>query len=161
MITAIWAQDKNGLIGNNGDLPWYNPDDLKMFKELTLGKTIVMGYSTFASLGFKPLPNRHNVVLTSKTLDVETVSSPEEMCQKYDDFIVIGGAQTYLAFKHVLERCIVTIIDGEYVGNVYIPDLVSNMLEASRTAYTATEKSTAREVIVYTKGFLCKNVSSQ
>lgn len=56
MITAIWAQDKNGLIGNNGDLPWYNPDDLKMFKELTLGKTIVMGYSTFASLGFKPLP---------------------------------------------------------------------------------------------------------
>lgn len=41
MITAIWAQDKNGLIGNNGDLPWHNPDDLKMFKELTLGKTIV------------------------------------------------------------------------------------------------------------------------
>ena len=154
MITAIWAQDTNGLIGNNGDLPWYNPDDLKMFKELTLGKTIVMGYSTFASLGFKPLPNRHNVVLTSKTLDVETVSSPEEMCHKYDDFIVIGGAQTYLAFKDVLERCIVTVIDGEYFGNIYIPDLVSDMLEASRTAYPATEKSAAREVIMYQKNYL-------
>ena len=154
MITAIWAQDKHGLIGNNGDLPWHNPDDLKMFKELTLGKTIVMGYSTFASLGFKPLPNRHNVVLTSKTLDIETVSSPEEMCQKYDDFIVIGGAQTYLAFKDVLERCIVTIIDGNYDGNVFIPDLVSGMLEASRTAYTATEKSAAREVIMYYKNYL-------
>lgn len=154
MITAIWAQDKNGLIGDNGDLPWHNPDDLKMFKELTLGKTIVMGYSTFASLDFKPLPNRHNVVLTSKTLDVETVSSPEEMCQKYDDFIVIGGAKTYLAFKDVLERCIVTVIDGEYVGNVYVPDLVSGMLETSRTAYTATEKSAAREVIMYQKNYL-------
>ena len=62
-ITLVAAVANNGVIGRDGDLPWRLPDDLKAFKQLTLGKPIVMGRKTWESLG-RPLPERHNVVLT-------------------------------------------------------------------------------------------------
>ena len=64
-VHLIWAQDKNGVIGVNGQLPWHIPEDLYNFKRLTSGHPIVMGRKTWESLPFKPLPNRRNIVLSS------------------------------------------------------------------------------------------------
>jgi dihydrofolate reductase len=64
---CIFASDKNGLIGLNGELPWHIPEDLKHFKKVTTNSTVIMGRKTLESLpGNKPLPNRMNMVLTSK-----------------------------------------------------------------------------------------------
>ena len=61
----IWAQDQNGGIGENGNLPWHISEDLKNFKFLTLNTTIIMGRKTWDSLPIKPLPKRNNIVLSS------------------------------------------------------------------------------------------------
>ena len=63
-IHLIWAQDYDGGIGKNGQLPWYIPEDLKNFKKITLDSTIIMGRKTWDSLPFKPLPNRRNIVIS-------------------------------------------------------------------------------------------------
>ena len=64
MLIAIWAQDKNGLIGKENHLPWHLPNDLRFFKETTINHTLVMGRKTFEGMGGRPLPNRQTIVLT-------------------------------------------------------------------------------------------------
>ncbi len=64
MLSIIVATDQNNLIGKDNDMPWHIPADLKRFKAITTGHTIVMGRKTYDSLPKKPLPNRHHVVLT-------------------------------------------------------------------------------------------------
>ncbi|HPJ00085.1 MAG TPA: dihydrofolate reductase, partial [Enterococcus sp.] len=64
MLVALWAQDKNGLIGKDNRLPWSLPADLKFFKETTIGNTIVMGRKTFEGMGKRALPFRQTIVLT-------------------------------------------------------------------------------------------------
>ena len=63
-IQLTWAQDKKGGIGKNGKLPWHISEDLKNFKKLTTGHTIIMGRKTWDSLPVKPLPNRKNIILS-------------------------------------------------------------------------------------------------
>ena len=65
-IHLIWAQDKNGGIGKDGKLPWHISEDLINFKKITSNNTIIMGRKTWESLPKKPLPNRRNIVLSSK-----------------------------------------------------------------------------------------------
>ena len=67
-IELIWAQDQQGGIGKNRKLPWHISEDLQNFKKITSGYPIVMGRKTWESLPFKPLPNRHNIVLSSQLL---------------------------------------------------------------------------------------------
>lgn len=64
-IIAIVASTPQGVIGKNGTIPWYFPEDLQRFKEITMGHTVIMGRKTFESLGGKPLRGRFNIVLTS------------------------------------------------------------------------------------------------
>ena len=68
-IHLIWAQDYDGGIGKNGQLPWHIPEDLKNFKKITIDSTIIMGRKTWDSLPFKPLPNRRNIVLSKNTIN--------------------------------------------------------------------------------------------
>ncbi|MDP7465479.1 MAG: dihydrofolate reductase, partial [Candidatus Marinimicrobia bacterium] len=78
-IHLIWAQDENGGIGKDGNLPWHISEDLKNFKRLTSGFTILMGRNTWESLPVRPLPERRNIVLSSKEVpDVEYYTSVEE-----------------------------------------------------------------------------------
>ena len=66
MLGAIWAQSVDGIIGDGEDMPWHLPEDLKHFKDTTSGHPIIMGRRTWESLPFKPLPNRKNIVLSSR-----------------------------------------------------------------------------------------------
>ena len=105
-IHLIWAQDQNGGIGIDGKLPWHISDDLKNFKKLTLGATVLMGRNTWESLPVQPLPERRNIVLSSREIaDVECYTSLEECIEKLDAdgiqvLFVIGGSKVYRNFIH-------------------------------------------------------------
>ena len=117
-IHLIWAQDKNGSIGINGDLPWHIPQDLKNLKKITLNQVIVMGRKTWDSLKLKPLPKRRNIVLTSqhKIQDVDVFNNVNELLKSLIDskekqIFIIGGAQIYKEFWDLATTLHITIIN--------------------------------------------------
>ena len=103
-IHLIWAQDQNGGIGENGNLPWHISEDLKKFKSLTLNSTIIMGRKTWDSLPTKPLPKRKNIILSrKKQIGNFTYSSFEECLDKIkkqnlNKVFIIGGRSIYELF---------------------------------------------------------------
>ena len=116
-INLIWAQDANGGIGKNNSLPWHVSADLINFKKLTLHHTIIMGRKTWDSLPKKPLPNRRNIVLTSKKIsDVETYRSIDSClsslkASNINDVFVIGGQMIYDGFFEYANILHITFID--------------------------------------------------
>jgi len=130
MISFLWAEDKNHVIGYKGQLPWTLPNDMKRFKELTIGKTIVMGRRTYESFPNGPLPKRLNIVM-SRNPDYQ-VSDPAVLItdiselSKYEDkseIVVIGGSKIFDVFKDIVDRLYVTRIDHEFDGDVKMIDL--------------------------------------
>ncbi len=116
MIIGIVAISKNFAIGRAGRLPWHYPADLKFFKETTTGHAIVMGATTWRSIG-KPLPNRLNVVLSRSgnietPVDVMRLSSKKDVLELAErsegDVFIIGGAKTFEDFADVIEKWFVT-----------------------------------------------------
>ena len=127
-IHLIWAQEKDGGIGINNNLPWYISEDLKNFKKLTLDKPIIMGRKTWESLPTQPLPERRNVVLSSNSiLDVENYNSIDHCIEtllkdEIKKIFVIGGAQIYRHFIHRSDELHITLIDVETEGiDTYFP----------------------------------------
>ena len=130
-ITIVVARAKNGVIGNNGTLPWHLPDDLKRFKKITVGKPIVMGRKTFESIG-RPLPGRHNIVLTRQagwTADGVTVvpNLAEAVAAAGLDprirghIMIIGGAEIYALALPIATRVELTEVDAEPDGDTFLP----------------------------------------
>ena len=125
---AIVAMASNRVIGRNGQLPWHLPEDLKMFKRLTMGHAIVMGRATYESIG-RPLPGRRNVVLSRGGFDpkddrvgvLQSVAALEALSFESDVFI-IGGAGL---FASLLPRCaelFLTFVYEAYEGDTVLPD---------------------------------------
>ena len=131
MISIIVAVAKNNVIGKNNQLIWHLPEDLKRFKALTYGHTILMGKNTFVSLG-RVLPNRKHIVLYDKT-DFNVEDENVEIVHSLDDFIkyrdideevfVIGGAMVYGQMIDYAEKLYITEIDEEFDGDVYFPKI--------------------------------------
>ena len=123
-IAIIAAIAKNRVIGKGGKIPWHLSEDLKRFKKLTTGHTILMGRKTFQSLGRK-LPNRRNVVLTSKPIPgVETYSSIDEALQALADqerIFVIGGGQVYAEMLNRADELYLTMVNQEVKGDTFFP----------------------------------------
>ena len=122
MRSLIVAVSDNGVIGNNNELPWHIPLDLKRFKDYTLGKTIVMGYNTYLSIG-KLLPNRRTVILTSKAIkgcDITTYNNINDLVNTESDFVVIGGKSVYEQLITYVDELIVTEVHQEVVGGIKI-----------------------------------------
>ena len=125
MISLIVAIDKNLLIGNIVGLPWYIPEDLKYFRDVTRGQTVVMGRKTYQSIG-RLLPNRKNVILTKSSLKVDgalVISDLEAYLKTVGDenVFIIGGAEVYRLARPFVQRLYITHIDNEYEGDVYFP----------------------------------------
>ena len=132
MISLIFAIDKNNLIGKGNDLPWNYSEDLKYFKSVTSGKTVLMGQATFESIYGrigKPLPNRNNIVATLdldfKRDDVTIINDLISFLkQEHDEEIfIIGGKQIYTLSLPYADRLYITHIDKEYEGDVYFPTI--------------------------------------
>ena len=120
-IQLIWAQDTNAAIGKDGTLPWHYSEDLKNFKKLTSGHTIIMGRKTWDSLPIKPLPNRKNIVISStkqtgvdsyKSIDVlYGIPSKKSIITEY---FIIGGMSIYKHFYDYADTLHITFIDKSF-----------------------------------------------
>ena len=132
MISAIVAVDNNWGIGFNGDLLEHIPEDLKMFKQLTTGHTVIMGRKTWNSLPKAPLPNRTNIVISSAAPLIMSDTVLRLQMQdvlrylKYtkDDVFIIGGGQIYKELLPFCDRIYVTKIFKDHDNvDTYFPNL--------------------------------------
>ena len=131
MITFVYAQDLKGGIGYQNDLPWHLPNDLKFFKEVTMGHTMLMGRSTFESMNQRLLPGRKTVVMT-RSIDygkeiegLELVHSVEEALElaKDQELMVIGGASVFKELLPHADKIIRTVIEGEFPADTFMPEV--------------------------------------
>ncbi len=129
-ISMIVAMDKNRGIGKNNEIPWHIPGDLKRFKKLTMGNTVVMGRKTWVSLPFRPLPGRKNIVLTrSKVTEdfagacvVHNIEEAFQEMQSGTDNFIIGGNQVYQRFLPYVDTLYLTIVHREFDVDTYFPE---------------------------------------
>lgn len=128
-ISLIAAAAANGVIGADGALPWRLSDDLRRFKALTLGKPVVMGRKTWASIG-RPLPGRHNIVLTRRRdLSIEgctvatSVSEALAVAGDAAEVMVIGGGEIYALFLPLATRVYLTHVHADVAGDARFPAL--------------------------------------
>lgn len=134
-IALVVAVARNGVIGRDGDLPWRISSDLKRFKQVTLGKPVVMGRKTWDSLPRKPLPGRVNIVI-SRTLadapgalvrrDLDEALEAAEAVALSDgaqEICIIGGAQIYAAMLERASRIYLTEVDLAPQGDSRFPAL--------------------------------------
>ncbi|PZG56985.1 dihydrofolate reductase [Spongiactinospora gelatinilytica] len=127
MIGLVWAQSANGVIGRDGMLPWHLPEDMKHFRSLTTGTTVLMGRRTWESLPprFRPLPGRRNLVLSRTPQEgVETFSDLKQaLAAASEDVWVIGGAAVYRATLPIADRIVVTEIRESFEGDTHAPEV--------------------------------------
>ena len=127
-VRLIWAQAQDRCLGLDGGLPWHPPEDLRLFRALTVGATVVMGRRTWESLPprVRPLPGRENVVLSTRLLTppapgVRLAASPLEVLAGTVDLWVIGGASVYAAFLPHADEVVMTEIDARFEGDTWAP----------------------------------------
>lgn len=131
IVSAIFAVSENNVIGKGNDLPWRMPADLKHFKNTTMGHPVIMGRKSFDSIG-RPLPGRHNIVLTRdrnfRAEGVSVVHSLREAMEiagadRPEEVFIIGGAQIYKKAFPYCDRLYMTRIHTETEGDVFLPEV--------------------------------------
>ena len=130
VLSAVWAQSADGVIGYDGGLPWSLPEDLAHFRRLTQGCVVVMGRATWESLpdAFRPLPGRENVVLSRRGLSAPGATVVPDLASALAvvgdrPAWVVGGAQVYEALLDRVSRVEVTDVDVVVGHGVRAPDL--------------------------------------
>ena len=145
-ISLVVAVSENNQIGENNQLLWHLPNDLKHFKALTTGKPIIMGRKTYASIG-RALPNRQNIVLTTQqdlTLPgCDVVHSVEQALQtaKGDEVMIIGGGEIYRLFFPFVTTMHITYVHTHIHGSVSFVEFdPRNWQEVSRERFSRDDK---------------------
>jgi dihydrofolate reductase len=146
-ISIIVAIAQNNAIGKNNQLLWHMPKDLKHFKEITSGRTIIMGRKTYDSVG-KPLPNRRNIVVTRKDMKipgcevVNSIDSGLALCENEDEVFIGGGAEIYHQAMDKTDRIYLTIIHHDFDGDTFFPEIdYQQWNEVSREYHQPDEKN--------------------
>jgi dihydrofolate reductase len=136
------VDSKNG-IGLNNSIPWYEPEDLKIFKDLTNGETVIMGKNTYNSILTKlkkPLPNRKNIVLTTGSLmpkhGLATVKSFEDCLEKYNNAWIIGGANVYRQFLPLCQKLYISRLRKDYNCDTFFPKIPDNFYLSYKETYS-------------------------
>lgn len=141
MLSIIVAIANNNVIGKDNKLIWHLPEDLKRFKKLTTGHTIIMGRKTFESLG-RILPNRKHVILCNDAnLNIENenveVLSDISMLDKYieseEENFVIGGATIYKLLLPKAQKLYITKLNENFEGDAFFPEIKGEEWEAVST----------------------------
>jgi dihydrofolate reductase len=143
-IALIVALAEDRVIGKDGGLPWRIPADLKFFRSVTMGKPVLMGRKTFASIG-RPLPGRRNIVLTrdpgfrpagvTVVTDIDAALAEATSAAGDGEVMVIGGAQVYAAALPSARRLYLTEVHASVAGDTYFP-----VLDPSRWAERSRER---------------------
>ena len=140
MISIIAAVSINNVIGKDNTLPWIVPEDLKHFKEKTIGHPIIMGWNTWKSIGEKPLPGRINVILSRqnrplpRSKDIKLIHNFMDI-NKFKNPFIIGGASLYNEYLPIADKLYITNIHKHIYGTgcVYFPSIGNNWEALSRT----------------------------
>ena len=147
-VHFIWAQSTSGIIGVNGKLPWHDRGDLQHFKDMTTGKTVVMGRKTRQSLlqRNKMLPDRTNIVLSrtmKSTKSIKAVASPyaaieQTLCEGRGELWAIGGHETFQAFitAHDLDR--ISFRLDAYVSVLNVDDEIQSITAQDSVTWAPT-----------------------
>lgn len=132
MLSIIAAISENGVIGNNNDLIWHLPADLKRFKKITSGHTVILGRKTFQSLP-GVLPNRHHIIITKDSSfffedeNVEVVNSLDQIITRFsnteDEVFVIGGGEIYSQLLPYTNKLYITKVKKHFDGDTFFPNI--------------------------------------
>lgn len=147
-LSIIVAVSENNAIGKNNQLLWHLPADLRHFKELTTGHTIIMGRKTYDSIG-KPLPNRKSIVITRSSdlviEGVDVVNSLQEAinsCGANENAFIIGGAEIYNQAMPYASTIHLTKVHKEYEADTFFPEINPiEWKEIDSVTYQADEKN--------------------
>lgn len=146
ILSIIVAAAENNVIGNNNALIWHISADLKRFKQLTTGHTVVMGRKTFESIG-RALPNRRNIVISRnpdfRAAGCEMAGSIEqalELVKNEDEVFIIGGGTIYRDLWEKADRLYITLVHTVTEGDTYIPSVdATQWEEIRRQDFSASE----------------------
>lgn len=138
-IAIIAAMSRNRVIGKGGVIPWHIPADLRRFRELTLGHTVVMGRKTFESIG-RPLPGRRNVVVTGQAgylpegaVVVHSLMEAIASSDPAEELFICGGSEIYRQSLPLCAKIYLTVIDLDIAGDRYFPPVpAADFREVSR-----------------------------
>ena len=158
-ITLVAAIASNNVIGKENSLPWNIPEDLKRFKQMTSGHTILMGRKTFDSIG-RPLPNRQNLVMTKdenfEREGIKVINDFNEALElkkeSNEDVFVIGGSKIYELFEPVANSLAITRILKDFDGDAFFPDINWDLWQIEKEENFFDEKSNIEcKLIEYSK----------
>ena len=148
IISIIAALDNNNLIGKRNSLPWHLPADLKHFKDATTGKPVIMGKTTYESIG-KPLPNRTNIILSndlnfevSGAIVAHSIDEALRVAGDVPEVMIMGGASIYRQFLPLAHKMYLTRVHHNAVGDIYFPEFDKDeWKEISRADFKADNKN--------------------
>ena len=152
MISIIVAIAQNLAIGKNNDLLWHLPADLKHFKQLTTGCTVIMGERTFLSLPRRPLPNRRNIVITDKA-DLQfggcemahSIDEAARLCRPDEENFVIGGGSIYRQFMPLADTLHITWVYRDFEADTFFPAIDETVWEAVAQSERQRDETTGLE----------------
>lgn len=152
MISIIVATAENGVIGKDNQLLWKLSSDLKQFKNLTTGHSVIMGRKTFESIG-RPLPNRTNIVISRQqdfvlpegVLKASSLENAIELAKTHvgsEEIFIIGGGNVYEQALKITDKIYLTEVDANIEGDAFFPTLdMSEWTETSRVSHHKDEKN--------------------
>ena len=153
MVALVVAHSANRVIGRDGGLPWHLPSDLRRFRELTSGGTVVMGRRTYESLPerFRPLPGRRNLVVSRTGCDAPEVfaSVEDAIAAAGGDCFVIGGGEIYAQAVAVADRVYATEIAARVDGDAFFPELAESEWRCVERGATIEENDHAFSFCTY------------
>lgn len=151
IISAIVAMSTNRVIGRDLGLPWHQPRDMKFFKETTMGHHLIMGRNNFASMDYRPLKGRINIVLTrdpffitSSAIVMHSIEEALRFAQDEgeEEVFIIGGGEIYKQSLHLLDKIYLTEVITVLAGDTYFPEIDMNEWElASSELFEADAKN--------------------
>lgn len=127
LLTFVWAESNNGVIGYKNSLPWHLPEEMAWFKYITMEDTVIMGRGTYESIPHPPLKRRRNIVLSQRSLDdnnvewADSLESVHELIKNENQPIhIIGGASLFDQLKDQVDVLIQTKIHHDYEGDTWM-----------------------------------------
>ncbi|MBP9667714.1 dihydrofolate reductase [Candidatus Saccharibacteria bacterium] len=160
MKAIVVAMDRNNGIGADNDLLWQRdlPADLKHFKKLTTGGTVIMGRKTYESIG-RPLPNRENIIVSRSDIEIDSIVAVKSLAEAYEkatseNVYVIGGGQIYEQALGDVDALYVTEVDADFSNaTVFFPQInCEDWQEVLRDHHEADEQNAyAYDFVTYTR----------
>ena len=136
MISIIVAVSEDWGIGKDNELLWHISEDLKRFKKLTFGNTVIMGKKTWESLPRRPLPGRKNIVLTDNpqetienSVTAYSIEDALSKCAQDEEIFIIGGGSIYRQFMPIADRLFITHVHKKAPADIYFPEIDLNIWE--------------------------------